>query len=231
MKELIVLFKIKRVRKILLSLLSVSLVFNFYFLWRLYGERIFGDVRDIGEVRGRAVRVIDGDTFDLEKGIRIRLTGAEAPEYPKGCLSLQAKERLGKLILGKEVKIEMVEKDSFGRLVAFVEVEGLLVDKVLIEEGLAQAKNGNHPKYGASLLAAQDSAKKAKRGIWSPACASECLIKGNIREDKGTKIYHLPGCFNYERIVINEREGDKWFCFEDEAVKSGFRKSEDCPEL
>ena len=221
--------KIKMVRKILLSLLSVSLVINFYFLWEIYGGRIFGEIGVIREIRGRVVRVIDGDTFDIEKGQRVRLAGADAPEYPKGCLSLQAKERLGKLILGKEVKMETVEKDSFGRLVAFVEVEGLLVDKALVEEGLAQTENGQDPKYGAGLLAAQDSAKKAKRGIWSPACASECLIKGNVRDDKGTKIYHLPGCFNYEKIVINEREGDKWFCTEEEAIKAGFRKSEDCP--
>jgi len=195
-------------------------------LWKIYGRR--GIKGEKGE-KGRVVRVIDGDTFDLEEGVRVRLAGAEAPEYPKGCLSLQAKERLEKLILGKEVKLETLEKDSFGRAVAFVEVDGLLVDKALVEEGLAQAKSGSNPKYGASLLSAQDSAKKAKRGIWSPACSSECLIKGNVRDDKGTKIYHLPGCFNYERIVINEKEGDKWFCSEEQAVKAGFRKSEDCP--
>lgn len=223
---MIVLGKIKMVRKILLSFLSVSLVINFYFLWEIYGRKMF---TGSGGIEGRVVRVIDGDTFDIEKGQRVRLAGADAPEYPKGCLSLQTKERLEKLILGKEVEIETVKKDSFGRLVAFVEVEGLLVDKTLVEEGLAQAENGQDPKYGAGLLSAQDSAKKAKRGIWSPACSSECLIKGNVRDDKGTKIYHLPGCFNYEKIVINEKEGDKWFCSEEEAVKAGFRKSEDCP--
>jgi hypothetical protein len=36
-------------------------------------------------------------------------------------------------------------------------------------------------------------------------------------------------CFNYDRIVMNASEGDKWFCTEAEAKAAGFRKSKDCP--
>jgi endonuclease YncB( thermonuclease family) len=159
------------------------------------------------------------------------LAGADAPEYPKGCLSLKAKERLAELVLGKKVKIEQIEEDSFTRKIGFVKVDGLLIDKTLIEEGLAKATSGEHPQYGVMVLEAQDSAKLAKRGIWSSQCVGgeDCVIKGNYRRDKDTKIYHLPECFNYERIVINEREGDRWFCTEQKAKAAGFRKSEDCP--
>jgi len=183
------------------------------------------------ELKGTVVRVVDGDTFDLEEGVRIRLAGAEAPEYPEGCLSSKAKERLEELILGKEVEIEVIEEDSFGRKVGLVMEDGLLIDKTMVEEGLARAESGENPRHGADLLSAEDSAKKAERGIWSSLCAGEegCLIKGNVRRDLGTKVYHLPECYNYEKIVVNEREGDQWFCSEAEAQKAGFRKSEDCP--
>lgn len=177
--------------------------------------------------------MIDGDTFDTAEDERVRLAGALAPEHPKGCLSEEAKERLEELVLGKEVLLKETGKDSFGRIVAFVFSEGLFIDKALVEEGLAKEASGEDPQYGVELLAAEDSAKKAKRGIWSSLClpkGPECNIKGNVRRDKGTKIYHLPGCFNYEKIVINEREGDQWFCSEEEAKAAGFRKSEDCPE-
>lgn len=215
-------------KRLVLPLLIFSLIFNFYFLFDKFG----GDVlRKEGSLKGRVVRVIDGDTFDLEEGVRVRLAGAEAPEYPEGCLSSKAKERLEELALGKEVKIEVVEEDNFGRKISFVRADDLLVDKVLVEEGLAEAASGQEPRYGAVMLEAEDSAKKAKRGIWSSLCLEEegCLIKGNVRRDRGTKVYHLPECFNYEKIVINEREGDRWFCSEEEAEKAGFRKSGDCP--
>ncbi len=106
------------------------------------------------------------------------------------------------------------------------------MDKALVEEGLAQASSGENPSYGAELLSAQEMAKKAKRGIWSSLCLGKenCLIKGSVRPDKKTKIYHLPECYNYEKVVVNLSEGDRWFCTEEEAQKAGFRKSQDCPK-
>lgn len=163
----------------------------------------------------------------------VRLKGAEAPEYPEGCLVQEAKNRLEELVLGKEVVLEKGEKDNFGRIVGFVFIDELFVDKTLVEEGLAEAASGDDAQYGVKLLGAEDQAKKAKRGIWSSACLPKgpgCVIKGNVRREKGTKIYHLPGCFNYKKIVMNEREGDEWFCKESEARATGFVKAEDCPE-
>lgn len=87
-------------------------------------------------------------------------------------------------------------------------------------------------KYDVELKQAEDEAKNAKRGIWSSACQQKkenCVIKGNYRADNNTYIYHLPNCYNYERIVVNEKERDRWFCTDDEAKKAGFVKSKDCP--
>jgi micrococcal nuclease len=216
-------------KKLILPLLAFSLFLNGLFVFKEFGGT--KETREAGDLKGRVVRVIDGDTFDLEGETRVRLAGAEAPEYPEGCLSLKAKERLEELVLGKEVSIENVEKDNFGRQVGFVILNDLLVDKVLVEEGLAQAASGQESRYGAGLLSAQENAQKAERGIWSSLCAPKenCVIKGNYRKDLETKVYHLPDCYNYEKIVVNEQEGDVWFCSEEEAQAAGFRKAEDCP--
>ncbi|MBU1084847.1 hypothetical protein KKB06_00700, partial [Patescibacteria group bacterium] len=40
------------------------------------------------------INIVDGDTVDFNNGVRGRLIGIDAPEYPKGCLSKRAKERL-----------------------------------------------------------------------------------------------------------------------------------------
>jgi micrococcal nuclease len=178
----------------------------------------------------KVARIVDGDTFHTEDKRVIRLAGIDAPEEAKECLALKAKERLAELIEGKKVKIELTGEKSFDREVGFVFVKDAFIDKIMLEEGLGRATGAKDPNYGAVLMAAQDSAKKAQRGIWSDLCQGNgCLIKGNYRKDNDTYIYHLPDCYNYERIVVNEKERDQWFCTEEEAILAGFRKSEDCP--
>jgi len=50
-----------------------------------------------------------------------------------------------------------------------------------------------------------------------------CLIKGNISYNTGEKIYHLPSDAYYDRTVINEVYGERWFCTEAEAQVAGWR--------
>ena len=175
-------------------------------------------------------RVIDGDTAISQESDYFRLAGIDAPEYPKGCLSFKAKERLAELVLGKTIKIEILKKDHFGRSLVFLFLEDVLINKVLVEEGLARVTD-DKLDYSPVLIKAEQEAKKIQKGIWSSLCAKqgECVIKGNVRKDNKTKVYHLPDCYNYEKIVIDESQGDKWFCSEKEAIEADFTKSKDCP--
>lgn len=133
--------------------------------------------------------------------------------------------------MGEEVELEVVGEGIFGRVLAFVFKDELLINRVLVAEGLAEVSDGG--VYESQLLDSQDEARGAERGTWSALCQAPrgegCLIKGNVRRDRGTKKYHLPDCFNYEKIVVNEREGDRWFCSGEEAEEAGFERSEDCP--
>ncbi len=101
----------------LLFLLVASLVLNAFFVWEKYEKKTFPASNIL---TANVLRIIDGDTFDIEGETKARLAGAQAPEYPHGCLGLKAKERLEELILGKKVKIEKVGKDNFGRQLGFV---------------------------------------------------------------------------------------------------------------
>lgn len=205
--------------------LVLSLGFNFYYLTK--------DKLSQKSEEYSVVRVIDGDTFDVGGDVRIRLAGVDAPEYPKGCLSEEAKQRLTDLIGGKSVKTVFKEKDDFGRLVSFVWVGDLFIDKAMVSEGMGTSSNSNDPTYGVELLGSEDEAKSASRGVWSQLCVGPpdpaCQIKGNVRRDRKTKVYHVTDCYNYEKIVVDTREGDQWFCSEEEASEAGFTKSEDCP--
>ncbi|MEK7543271.1 MAG: thermonuclease family protein [Patescibacteria group bacterium] len=176
--------------------------------------------------------IVDGDTFDTKDGTRVRLLGLDAPEYPEGCLSKRAKERVSELILGKDVTLDMSGKDRFGRTIAWVTMaKEIPLSIVLTEEGLGVADTMDDDR-GALLLQAQTKAQETKRGIWSNECTSAregCVIKGNYHKGTKERTYHQPGCYNYNQISINPNENDRWFCTEKEAESAGFTKSRDCP--
>ncbi len=50
-----------------------------------------------------------------------------------------------------------------------------------------------------------------------------CPIKGNISVGSGEHIYHTPWSANYDRTVIDEAKGERWFCNEAEAIAAGWR--------
>ncbi len=57
--------------------------------------------------------------------------------------------------------------------------------------------------------------------------SGSCEIKGNI-SSSDEKIYHLPGCGSYDKTVIDESAGERWFCSEQEARDAGWRKAQNC---
>ena len=65
---------------------------------------------------------------------RIRLANVNAPEKGrKG--APKARQDLSKIISGKQVNIEEVARDSYGRVVAKVKVENKSVNKAMREKG------------------------------------------------------------------------------------------------
>lgn len=182
----------------------------------------------------KVIRVIDGDTVETAGGTKIRLAGIDAPEYPTGCLSLEARNRLELFTREQTVRIDKIAVDHFGREVAYIYNGNLDINKAMVSEGYAMVDTDTKEnKKTIEIETAQREAQAAKRNIWSAACANTqkpgCVIKGNYRKDNNTYIYHLPSCYNYEKIVVNIHERDRWFCTEDEATAEGFMKSGDCP--
>jgi micrococcal nuclease len=117
-----------------------------------------------------------------------------------------------------------------------------MVNATLVREGYAVAST--YPpdvKHQELFLSLQREAIEAGRGLWGPACASptveaatgtceysgnaQSLIKGNISQSTGEKIYHVPGGEFYDKTVIDEAAGERWFCTEQEAVAAGWRRS------
>jgi len=80
--------------------------------------------------RGIPKRVIDGDTFVLSNGQRVRPTGYNAPEKGQSGW-LAAKNTLEDLVLGKTVGLGKTANWDRGRNVRPVTVEGQPLEKLM----------------------------------------------------------------------------------------------------
>jgi micrococcal nuclease len=205
--------------------------------------------------RATVVRIVDGDTVEIEGGQKVRYIGIDTPETvalsaPVQCFGQEASLKNRELVLNKQVELEkdVSETDKYGRLLRYVWVDKILVNELLVRQGYAQTSS--YPpdiKYQDRFIKAQQLAREEKLGLWH-ACdyfgqplaspfiawplnqdlAQDCLIKGNI-SSSGEKIYHLPGCHDYDKTVISESRGEKWFCSEAQAVEAGWRRAKNCP--
>tara|TARA_B110000879_G_C10924398_1_gene413412 strand:- start:327 stop:716 length:390 start_codon:yes stop_codon:yes gene_type:complete len=88
----------------------------------------------------KVIRVIDGDTFEIENGDKVRMIGIDAPEL-KDNEGLESKNHLKLLIENKYVSLIKDEKnknkDFFGRLLRYVYLEDSDINLKMIEDGYA----------------------------------------------------------------------------------------------
>ena len=131
--------------------------------------------------------VLDGDTMRYrdEDGVlqSVRLLGIDAPEsntarYKKvECLGKETKEYLTKLIKNKYVQLvfdEQQQRDIYGRLLAYVYLDDLLVNEHLISEGYAKEYTYKIPHPQQTLFKQREQESRDKRkGIWSTQCLGE----------------------------------------------------------
>ena len=200
---------------ILAGLVTVLIGSNGYWLWRT-GEQM------------RVIRVIDGDTFVIKAGNRVRLIGLDAPELGS-CGSDEATKQLSDLVLNKIIKIDRETRDSWGRRLGIVYTGGTNVNFEIVKSGWARYDSFSDEK-SPEMQVAGVKAEENKLGIYSRVCDKNetCGILGNIDESSGKKYYHLPQCPTYSRVKIDAKRGEKKFCSEGEAKKAGFILAPDC---
>ena len=176
-------------------------------------------------------RIIDGDTFIIEGNRQIRLMSVNAPEVGL-CGSDQATTKLTELISGKKVRLVGEINDHYGRFLALVYIDDLLINEQMILSGWARFTS-TASSESENLKSAFQKAKDQKLGVFSSLCFQitnpknpKCNIKGNVKD--GKKIYFFPGCGNYSNVALELDQGDQWFCSEQQASSAGFTKSANC---
>ncbi len=149
-----------------------------------------------------AVRVIDGDTFEREDGQRVRLLGIDTPEKGEPFYS-EARSRLSQLITGRRLTYRSGPEptDRYGRQLAFVYVDTLPVNEVLVREGFARAYIFDNrlllTEAGQGICTAQRQALTNRIGIWSVGTPRpETRYFGNFESLR----FHRPGCASIRNV-------------------------------
>lgn len=107
------------------------------------------------------VGVHDGDTFYTNSGKTIRLAEIDAPEYDQS-YGIEARNYLASLVLYRKVKLIKVAYDKkWGRDVCEVYINGIWVNKAIVEAGYAWAYKGLSKLHNVQI-----EAKNAKKGMW-----------------------------------------------------------------
>jgi micrococcal nuclease len=124
------------------------------------------------------VHVVDGDTIVVEVADRtetVRILGADTPETvdrrkPVQCYGPEASAHTkARLAPGTRVSLETdaEARDKYGRLLAYVYVDGARYDDELLRLGFARLliipPNGVHAR---AMLKAELDARAAGRGLW-----------------------------------------------------------------
>jgi micrococcal nuclease len=136
-----------------------------------------------GPTEAKVDRVIDGDTIVLSSGEKIRYLLVDAPETTLGhddCYGSNAAQFNSDLVLGKTVQLSYdVEcTDMYGRLLAYVSVDGQEDNKLMVERGYACVLHipPDGDDRADEFKIYQHEAKTAMRGLWGacnplpPAC-------------------------------------------------------------
>jgi len=118
---------------------------------------------------GTVVKVTDGDSIVVlrdtaRRESEVRLAGIDAPEHgqPWG---RQSRAALRQLVHGRTVRVEVTDKDSYGRLVGKVYLGRGYVNAAMTHGGNAWAFARYLPDR--DIRAGQDAARAAGRGLWS----------------------------------------------------------------
>lgn len=139
-----------------------------------------GPLSECGPTTATVARVIDGDTIELDSGERVRYLMIDAPESTTEteCFGPEAKLLNEMLVADKQITLRYDQActDDYDRLLAYVEVSGQEVNKLMLERGYACVLH--IPPNGDDVVAEYDAleyeAQMLDKGLWATCDPSPC---------------------------------------------------------
>ncbi len=161
-------------KKILSFLLVTSAILMFALEYRNYRRLEKNGPEYSATVK--VSKVIDGKTFETTNGMTISLIGIEIPESLKhnneviDCPQI-AMEYTSELLTDKKVQLEYdsIKTDSKGRTLAYVYLDGQMVNETLIQNGIAiyGLNEAQNRKYILRFIEEDNTAMQNRTGYWA----------------------------------------------------------------
>ena len=173
--------------------LSVLLFLVILILFLRFTEEIGFDKHP--EDRFTIIRVIDGDTVELNGGDRLRLISVDTPEKDDPYYN-EAKDMVKRAVLNKRGNIDFAgyRRDKYGRLLGYLYIDTLFINKMILDSGLGYLylfkDTELKSKQTGILLDAQRQAISNGIGIWSVKSSGEEYYLNS----PGSFRLHRPGC-------------------------------------
>lgn len=172
------------------------------------------------------VKVIDGDSVELQGRDRLRLLTVDTPEKGEPLFD-EARQFLADLALGKIARIEFAGKrrDKYGRLLGYLYIDSLFVNKAILEHGLGYLYLFKDTDIGQPetkiLMNAQRRAMAAGVGLW----AIERAAEDQYISTAGSFRFHRPGCRYVERMKLDRVSR---FAYRNDALYEGLSPCRTC---
>lgn len=146
----------------------------------------------------KVTRVIDGDTFEIETGEKVRLIGINAPEI-SDIFGVESKEYLIQLIEGKEVELlddNLSNKtDRYNRLLKYVILNGEDINNKLIINGYVFAYLKYNFEKSELYKESQILASKNGIGMWNNNSKTSNSLENKI-------VVHEPKLMSFKNQII-----------------------------
>jgi micrococcal nuclease len=128
--------------------------------------------------RAQVVRVVDGDTIRVRLDghtERVRYIGVDTPESvkpgtPVQCYAKRAAAANAALVAGRSVRLvgDVEQRDRYGRLLAYVWRDKLLVNAELVRRGYGKPLEiAPNLAHAAELRRLASAARRGRQGLWS----------------------------------------------------------------
>ncbi len=121
------------------------------------------------------VRVIDGDTIELDGREKVRLIGVDTsetkdPRKPVQYFGAEAAVFTKRAVQGRRVRLEydQTRRDRYGRTLAYVYLEdGTFLNLEIVRQGFGHAYTKYPFRYIDQFRDAERSARKDNLGLWA----------------------------------------------------------------
>ena len=182
------------------------------------------------------LRVIDGDTIEINSSEHIRLLGINTPEK-KMPFSNESKSFLEQFV-NKTILLEKDKEDTdkYQRKLRYIYFENRFLNQEILELGLANSYYSDDLKYKTLLLNSESQARSLKIGVWTQSqdscssciylktlnatgeffiignnCSFYCELNGWFVKDAGRNTFYLKPLFaNREEIYYSKNNSSIW---------------------